>query len=517
MTNPVPIALAQLNAHLGNIDANISRLAGARANAAANGAKIIVTPEMYLSGYPCDDLVLRDDFMNDVAIGIDKLAALTSDGGPAIAVGAPTKDSGRIYNSVFVLDDGKQIARFDKVNLPNYGVFDDKRNFTAGQMPGPIMLRGLKIGFPICEDIWEPDVAECLEESGADLIIAMNASPFDSTKPERRMQNVIARGVETGLPVIYVNMIGGQDELVYDGGSFAINTGGNLASCAPSFSESVLVVTAQKSMGVLTLTGQLSPPDSDLTAIYRGLCLGLRDYVQKNGFPGVVLGLSGGIDSAVTSTLCAKSGLETIAVNMPIHQESSQYDLAKRHIEWLESRWANVSSHLVDLTESYDSYVESALDGLEISELSLANTRARLRMTTLYAISGSRKGIVVGTGNKVEDFGVGFYTKYGDGGVDISPIADLLKSEVYALAKEMSVIEDIQNSIPNDGLWADGRTDEDQIGATYEEIEWAMAQADRAQREGLSNRQKEVLRIYQKLHESNSHKMKPIPIYIKNS
>ena len=149
MTNPVPIAIAQLNAHLGNIDANISRLAGARANAAANGAEIIVTPEMYLSGYPWDDLVLRDDFMNDVAIGIDKLAALTSDGGPAIAVGAPTKDSGRIYNSVFVLDNGKQIARFDKVNLPNYGVFDDKRNFTPGQMPGPIMLRGLKIGFPI--------------------------------------------------------------------------------------------------------------------------------------------------------------------------------------------------------------------------------------------------------------------------------------------------------------------------------------------------------------------------------
>ncbi|DAC26984.1 MAG TPA: NAD(+) synthase [Candidatus Poseidoniales archaeon] len=243
----------------------------------------------------------------------------------------------------------------------------------------------------------------------------------------------------------------------------------------------------------------------------------IKKYADENGISALVVGVSGGIDSAVTSTLCAKSGLETIAVNMPIHQESSQYDLAKRHIEWLESRWANVSSHLVDLTESYDSYVESALDGLEISELSLANTRARLRMTTLYAISGSRKGIVVGTGNKVEDFGVGFYTKYGDGGVDISPIADLLKSEVYALAKEMSVIEDIQNSIPNDGLWADGRTDEDQIGATYEEIEWAMAQADRAQREGLSNRQKEVLRIYQKLHESNSHKMKPIPIYIKNS
>ena len=243
----------------------------------------------------------------------------------------------------------------------------------------------------------------------------------------------------------------------------------------------------------------------------------IRKYADENGISALVVGVSGGVDSAVTSTLCAKTGLETIVVNMPIHQDSSQYSMAKRHIEWLESGWANVNSHLVDLTESYDSYVGNALDGLEISEISLANTRARLRMTTLYAIAGSRKGIVVGTGNKVEDFGVGFYTKYGDGGVDISPIADLLKSEVYALAEEMGVIEDIRNSIPNDGLWADGRTDEDQIGATYEELEWAMRQVAGTQREDFSDRQKEVMEIYQKLHDSNSHKMRPIPIYIKNT
>lgn len=242
----------------------------------------------------------------------------------------------------------------------------------------------------------------------------------------------------------------------------------------------------------------------------------IRKYADENGISALVVGVSGGVDSAVTSTLCAKTGLETIVVNMPIHQDPSQYSMAKRHIEWLESGWANVNSHLVDLTESYDSYVGNALDGLEISEISLANTRARLRMTTLYAIAGSRKGIVVGTGNKVEDFGVGFYTKYGDGGVDISPIADLLKSEVYALAEEMGVIEDIRNSIPNDGLWADGRTDEDQIGATYEELEWAMRQVAGTQREDFSDRQKEVMEIYQKLHDSNSHKMRPIPIYIKN-
>ena len=205
MTNLVSIALAQLNAHLGDIKANVSRLNEARAQAAAHGAEIIVTPEMYLSGYPCDDLVLRSDFMMEVSAGIDQLAKLTEDGGPAIAVGAPRVHKSEIYNSVFILDGGKQVACFDKVNLPNYGVFDDKRNFTAGQMPGPILLRGLKIGFPICEDIWQPDVVECLEESGAELIIAINASPFDHAKPERRMQAVISRSVETDLPIIYVN------------------------------------------------------------------------------------------------------------------------------------------------------------------------------------------------------------------------------------------------------------------------------------------------------------------------
>ena len=243
----------------------------------------------------------------------------------------------------------------------------------------------------------------------------------------------------------------------------------------------------------------------------------IKNYAEENGISALVVGVSGGIDSAVTLTLCAKTGLETIVVNMPIHQDSSQYNRANLHIEWLESGWGNVTSHLVDLTKSYDSYVRNGLDGLDITELSLANTRARLRMTTLYAIAGSRRGIVVGTGNKVEDFGVGFYTKYGDGGVDISPIADLMKSEVYALAEELGVIEDIQNSIPNDGLWADGRSDEDQIGATYEELEWAMKQIDEGRGEDLSNRQKEVMEIYQKLHKANSHKMKEIPIYIRNS
>jgi NAD+ synthase len=434
MTTSVPIALAQLNAHLGNIESNISRLAGARAKAAANGAEIVVTPEMYLSGYPCDDLVLRDDFMNDIAAGIDQLALLTADGGPAIAVGAPTKDSGSIYNSVFILDDGKQIARFDKVNLPNYGVFDDKRNFTSGQMPGPIMLRGLKIGFPICEDIWEPDVAECLEESGADLIIAMNASPFDSTKPERRLQNAIARGVETGLPVIYVNMIGGQDELVYDGGSFAINTGGKLACCSPSFSESVLVVTAQKSAGVLTLTGQLSPPDNDLTALYRGLCLGLRDYVQKNGFPGVVLGLSGGIDSALVAAIAVDAlGADAVhAVMMPSAYTSQEsLDDAAKLASLLGIRLDTVP--ITPAMTALDEMLGDQFAGTN-SGVAEENIQSRLRGLILMGISNKHGPMVLATGNKSE-YAAGYSTLYGDMCGGYAPLKDIWKVDVFRLCE----------------------------------------------------------------------------------
>lgn len=238
----------------------------------------------------------------------------------------------------------------------------------------------------------------------------------------------------------------------------------------------------------------------------------ILDYASSNGISRLVVGVSGGIDSAVTSTLCARTGLGTMVLNMPIHQKDSpQYDLSNQHIEWLTSNWENVESHIIDLSETFDSFGKDM--NSNFSDLSLANSRARLRMTTLYNFASRLDGIVVGTGNKVEDFGIGFFTKYGDGGVDISPLADLYKSEVYALAESLGIIQEIQDAAPTDGLWDDGRTDEDQMGATYEELEWAMQEVDNPSSGSMTDRQKEVVAIYERLHNANSHKMNPIPVF----
>lgn len=238
----------------------------------------------------------------------------------------------------------------------------------------------------------------------------------------------------------------------------------------------------------------------------------MKDYLKKNKQNGFIVGVSGGIDSAVTSALCATTGKPTLCVELPIHQHKSQVSRARKHIEQLEGRFANVSSVKVDLSNTFDTFKSSLpeINDKDLQDFSLANSRARLRMTTLYYFAGIHGYLVAGTGNKVEDFGVGFYTKYGDGGVDLSPIADLMKSEVYELAKSLNVIDDIQKAEPTDGLFGDSRTDEDQIGASYDELEWAM-EFDGDESE-ISDRQQEVLKIYKKLNTANQHKMQPIPV-----
>ncbi len=241
----------------------------------------------------------------------------------------------------------------------------------------------------------------------------------------------------------------------------------------------------------------------------------LKDYATNAKMEGFVIGISGGIDSAVTSTLCAKTGLDLLCLEMPIHQSKNQVTRASQHIQWLQDNFSNVTRQLVDLTPVFDGLVAALpkVDHEEERFMSLANTRARLRMTTLYYFAGLRRYLVAGTGNKVEDFGVGFYTKYGDGGVDLSPIADLLKTEVYEIARFLGINDNIIKAAPTDGLWGDNRTDEDQIGASYPELEWAMQMTDRGKTlTDFSGREKEVFLIYKKLHSANQHKMIPIPI-----
>ncbi|MBT8297181.1 MAG: NAD(+) synthase [Maribacter sp.] len=241
----------------------------------------------------------------------------------------------------------------------------------------------------------------------------------------------------------------------------------------------------------------------------------LKDYADNAGIKGFVIGVSGGIDSAVTSTLCAKTGLDLLCIEMPIHQSENQEIRAANHIEWLMNNFRNVKRQPVELTPVFDSLITAlpAVDDEEERFMSLANTRARLRMTTLYYFAALKGYLVAGTGNKVEDFGVGFFTKYGDGGVDLSPIADLLKSEVYEIAKSLGINKEILEAAPTDGLWGDDRTDEDQIGASYPELEWAMAMNDRGKSvDDFSGRNKQVFSIFKRLNTVNQHKMLPIPI-----
>lgn len=235
----------------------------------------------------------------------------------------------------------------------------------------------------------------------------------------------------------------------------------------------------------------------------------IKDYANKYGIDTLVIGVSGGIDSAVVSTLCAETGLDTIVINMPIRQSQGEIDRGSEHMTWLTQKYSNVKPITINLNNTYESFLHDfPFDGGKMAE---ANTRSRLRMVTLYHMAAKFGGIVVGTGNKVEDFGVGFYTKYGDGGVDISPIADLMKSEVYQVGKELGIINSIMTAPPTDGLWDDTRTDEDQIGCSYDELEWAMTyEGDKSE---LGPRDIEILEIYNKFNTQNKHKMDPIPVY----
>ncbi|MEM7654071.1 MAG: nitrilase-related carbon-nitrogen hydrolase, partial [Pseudomonadota bacterium] len=303
MPDSLKIHLAQCNPVVGDLQGNLGRAREARA--AASSADIIVFPELFITGYPPEDLVLKPFFNEKAREVAEELAKETADGGPAVIIGSPWVEDGLVYNATLVMDEGRIIAACLKHDLPNYGVFDEKRVFAAGPLPGPVNIRGVRMGVMTCEDMWSADVAECLEESGAEILVVPNGSPFEFGKGDERMQHAVSRVTETGLPLIYVNQIAGQDELVFDGGSFVLNADRTLPVQMPAFREAHDLTHWSRSDDDVWVCadGEQTAPLPELEQIYQALVLGLRDYVTKNGFPGVLLGLSGGVDSAISAAV----------------------------------------------------------------------------------------------------------------------------------------------------------------------------------------------------------------------
>ncbi|MYE60075.1 MAG: NAD+ synthase, partial [Alphaproteobacteria bacterium] len=327
MTDRLFIAIAQIDPTVGDVAGNADRIR--RARAAARGAARVVIPERGRAGEQPADLVLKPDFQEACREACEALAAETADGGPALLVGLPWPEDGRLYNAVALLDGGEAAAVRHKVLLPNYGVFDEKRVFDPGEMPGPVSFRDVRIGVPICEDIWQPAVVECLEENGAEMLLVPNGSPFETTKDDIRLNIAVERVVESGLPLAYVNQVGGQDELVFDGASFVLGRDRALRAQLPAWTESVAITRWERGADGMDCTGgPMAEGNGGLSDIYSAMMLGLRDYVNKNCFPGVVLGLSGGIDSALSAAVAVDAlGPERVRCVMMPSPYTSQASL----------------------------------------------------------------------------------------------------------------------------------------------------------------------------------------------
>src|SRR4249920_1115992 len=429
------IAVAQLNSTVGDIVGNVERARAACATAAAQGADIVVFPELFIAGYPPEDLVLKPAFQAGCRLAIETLARETSADGPALLVGTPWLDAGKLYNAVALLEGGAITALRYKVDLPNYGVFDEKRVFTPGPMPGPVNFRGVRLGIPICEDIWGAEVVECLAETGAEMLVVPNGSPYWRQKGDVRINIAVARVTEQGLPTIYVNQVGGQDELVFDGVSFGLHADCSLAFQFAAFQETVATTHWVRQSGAWRCENgpQVASVEAD-RADYSACVLGLRDYVNKNGFPGVVLGLSGGIDSALCAAMAVDAlGAERVRCIMLPFKFTSQESLrdAAECAKALGVRYEIVP--IAAAVEGFESALAPAFSGLP-RDVTEENLQARTRGTILMAISNKFNLMVVTTGNKSE-MSVGYATLYGDMNGGFNPIKDLYKTEVFRLAR----------------------------------------------------------------------------------
>ncbi|MBN8500802.1 MAG: NAD+ synthase [Sphingomonadales bacterium] len=436
MVDTLSITLAQLNQVVGDLAGNAAAMLAARDRARAAGADLIVFPEMQLIGYPPEDLVLKPALIARAAAQLEQMADHTADGGPAMLVGSVFVIDGALHNGVALLDGGKVAAVRLKHELPNYGTFDEVRLFHPGPLPEPVVFRGVMIGLPICEDIWHPDVCRHLADFGAELLICINGSPYEIDKDTLRIDGVAKRrAVDTGLPLAYLNRVGGQDELVFDGASFVINGDGSLAIQMSDWEEQETTTRwTRTATGWRCDQGMLAPLAEHPEDVYCAMVLALRDYVDRNRFPGVVLGLSGGIDSAICAAIAADAlGPERVWCVMLPSRFTSQLslDLATECARMIGCRYETIPIN--PAVVAFDEMLSGTFADVEV-DITEENVQSRIRGLTLMALSNKFGPMLLTTGNKSE-MSVGYATIYGDMAGGYNPLKDAYKMTVFRISE----------------------------------------------------------------------------------
>ncbi|MDP2795479.1 MAG: NAD+ synthase [Sulfurisoma sp.] len=461
------IAIAQIDCTVGDIKGNADRIAAAAREAKSLGADLLLTPELALSGYPPEDLLLRPDFYRACAREIKALADAVPD--IDILVGHPEEHDGRRYNAASLLRGGEVAATYRKHRLPNYEVFDEERYFAAGEVPCVIVCNGVHVGVNICADVWEPGAADAARAAGAEILLTLNASPFHMNKQARRYEVLRERIAAMSIPVVYANLVGGQDELVFDGASFALDAGGRLTHQLPAFTEAVTLI---EYVDGHLLPGTIAAPQTSEAEVYAALKLGVADYLGKNGFPGAIVGLSGGIDSALTLAVAVDAlGADKVrAVMMPspytarMSLDDSREMIRRLGVEYDEIPIAAAMEQFaVSLAPTF-----SRLGEKPSWDTTDENLQARIRGMILMAISNRTGRIVLTTGNKSE-MAVGYATLYGDMAGGFAVIKDVFKTFVYRLARYRNTLSDVipENIItraPSAEL-KPGQTDQDSLPA----------------------------------------------------
>ena len=435
MTDRLRIALVQLSQRVGDLAGNADKTLEWRTKAAGKGAELVLVPELQLTGYPPEDLVLKPEFVRQTMETAERLVDATVDGGPALLFGSIHAEGGVNYNCVILADGGRIVGRRLKHELPNYGTFDEKRVFSHGPLPEPILFKGVKLGVPICEDIWQERVCAHLARAGADILLSPNGSPYETDKDLLRQRMVRERVVETGLPLVYLNRVGGQDELVFDGSSFVTNDDGTIAVQLPDFEEAMALTDwVRTPNGWRCEPGEKAPLSPYPEEMYRAMMLALRDYVTANGFPGVLLGLSGGIDSALSAAVAVDAlGADKVhCVMLPSKYTSddSLEDAAEC------ARLLGVRHDVIPIVPGVSAMDEMLSTTFAGSEPGLAeeNIQSRLRMVTLMALSNRFGHMLLTTGNKSE-MSVGYATLYGDMAGGYSVLKDAYKTTCFALSR----------------------------------------------------------------------------------